>query len=84
MNLVVSERICGMGPRLTFYLGIDKNLEDMREIMANYIKLNYREALTYIERFDYIRKFFGEDFETGKDVIEQETSNFHHLLITKY
>lgn len=76
INGKIEERICGYGPRVSFYINDDKNLASRRKDIFSLLNYNYTDGFFYIERFKYIQNFFAEDYFKTAEEIENERCKF--------
>ena len=74
------ERLCGDGPQLQRVLRNDSYLIRLREGVIMYFKSNFEAAEIYVQRFEFIRKFFVENLAKSHSSIMNEVGKLNNLL----
>lgn len=72
INGKVEDRICGYGPRVSFYIEQDKLIKSRRKDIFHLLTDNYKSGYIYIQRFKYMQKNYAEDFHKTTKEIEEE------------
>lgn len=81
INGKIDDRVCGYGPKVGFYIEKDDVLTQRKLDIFDLIKINHDAGIMYLDRFDYIHKFYIEDVALKAETIESERGS-HFLFMS--